>query len=101
MQNVERWPQSILTSANTRKRNKYHAFLAAAGAGARLLPIALSTLGGWHEEARAYFDEVCAHIASNSQCPRHYTTAIIFGRVAARLVLLNARSLTEGVTILP
>lgn len=96
MTQVTRWPQSILTTAMTRKFDKYHDLLAAAGPQTRLLPLAVTTLGGWHADALKYLDGVCDAIASRTRAPRSYARGIVLHRAAAALVRLNCRSLTEG-----
>lgn len=97
MAQVERWPDTILKTASTKKHAKYHEFVQGEGQHARLHPIALTSLGGWHPDARAYFERVCDGIAGSSQVPRRFVHSLIFHRSAAKMVRLMCRSLTEGV----
>ena len=93
---VIRCPDTHLTSASNRKSTKYHHLVAAAPAGSKVVPIALSTVGGWHPQARQYFVQIAKHIASTTTAPQEFVASTMFHRLAASMVRLNANCLLDG-----
>ncbi len=90
-----RCPTALLSSAASRKRTKYHTFVADEGPDTRIIPVA--SLGGWDRRAYAYFIEVYKTIAPNSQMPRRFVNSIVVRCIAARIAELHSRCLTKGI----
>lgn len=51
-------PESVLRTAVSHKSGRYRQFIADKGSRAALLPIAITTLGGWDADTREYLREV-------------------------------------------
>lgn len=96
---VARRPQSAVNKASYQKYLKYKPFLDTGGKEDVLIPVVISTVGGWSKPARDYFQDIANAVSSHGRIPRSFVTSIIFQRVAARLATLNCNSLTEGITI--
>ena len=90
-------PDTLLVSAANKKKKKYTNFLAEeAESDATIVPVAISTLGGWHAESRDYFRRAVESIAARSRMPRRFAFQFTFARIAACLVRHNVACLTEG-----
>ena len=55
---------NLLKAAWTAKVSRYAGMLLAAGTGFNLLPVPLSTLGGWHPDAHSALCSVATTIAA-------------------------------------
>lgn len=89
-------PSRILNGARSSKRKKYADFIRSQGARTALHPIALTTLDEWHPDSHTYVKEVCRSIASTTRVRRDFETNLVLGRIAANLLMLSCRALTEG-----
>ncbi len=100
MEKVATTPATVLTSMATKKRAKYDALLGPNGTeDGNLIPVVLSTLGGWSKQADEYFRSVVAFMASRSQTPRSFFFNMTFQRLAACVVRFNVACLSEGVPL--
>jgi len=88
-------PGSTVGSAVCKKHTKYADFIAADG-DAELIPISISTLGGWHEDGHYYFKHIARTIGNKSAAPPSFFSNLVFGRVATQLITLNAACLRAG-----
>ena len=70
--------------------------LQAAETGFNLLPVPLSTLGGWHPDAHKALCPVVSTIAARGLSTFSRATSILFQRYAALLVTKNALCLMSG-----
>ena len=87
------WP---LTEARGRKIRHYADFMQAQGPSAQLVPVPLSTLGGWHPEAYSFVSRLAETIAAKNTVPVPYARYTMFSRYAANLVRNNAVCLLDG-----
>ena len=63
---------------------------------AKLFPMPIYTLGGWHPDAHREMGTIAINIASRTFSSLHYARATLFQRHAAPLVTNNAVSLMSG-----
>ena len=99
LQAVARNPTQPLQHARHHKLRHYSAFLQSQGPGSRLVPIPVSTLGGWHPEAYGFVAGLAESIASRAMMPRSFARQAMFCRHAARMVRNNANCLLDGVQV--
>lgn len=89
-------PSGLLVNACTAKLRIHAEFIRRAGTSSRLLPVALTTLGGWHHTAHRFLQTVADDHASRSCLSRGFARATLFRRHAAMLVRDNVRCLLDG-----
>ena len=90
------YPLNLLKAAWTAKVSRYASMLQAAGTGFNLLPVPLSTLGGWHPDAHKALCSVASTIAARGLSTFSRARSILFQRHAALLVTNNALRLISG-----
>ena len=83
-------------SAWTSKVSRYSGMLQAAGTRFNLLPVPLSTIGGWHPDAHRALCSVANTIAARGLSTFSRARGILFQRHAALLVTNNALRLMSG-----
>ena len=93
---VLRNPSEPLSEARAEKIRHYANFMTTQGPSAQLVPIPLSTLGGWHPEAYAFVSRLAETVAAKNTVPVPYAKFTMFSRYAANLVRNNAVCLLEG-----
>ena len=91
-------PMNLLKAAWTLKVSRYAGMLQAGGTGFKLLPVPLSTLGGWHPGAHKALCSVASTIAARGLSTFSRARSILFQRHAALLVTNNALCLMSGPT---
>ena len=91
-------PLNLLKAAWTAKVSRYASMHQAAGTGFNLLPVPLSTLGGWHPDAHKALCSVASTIAARGLSTFSRARSILFQRHAALLVTNNALCLMSGLT---
>ena len=79
-------PLNLLKAAWTAKVSRYASMLQAAGTGFSLLPVPLSTLGGWHPDAHKALCSLASTIAARGLSTFSRARSILFQRHAALLV---------------
>ena len=89
-------PLNLLKAAWTAKVSRYASMLQAAGTRFNLLPVPLSTLGGWHPDAHKALCSVASTIAARGLSTFSRARSILFQRHAALLVTNNALCLMSG-----
>ena len=89
-------PLNLLKAAWTAKVSRYASMLQAAGTWFNLLPVPLSTLGGWHPDAHKALCFVASTTAARGLTTLSRTRSILFQRHAALLVTNNALCLMSG-----
>ena len=89
-------PLNLLKAAWTAKVSRYSGMLQAAGTRFKLLPVPLSTLGGWHPDAHKALCSVATTIAERGLSTFSRARSILFQRHAALLVTNNALCLISG-----
>ena len=89
-------PLNLLKAAWTAKVSRYSGMLQAAGTGFNLLPVPLSTLGGWHPDAHRAICSVETTIAARGLSTFSHARSILFQRHAALHVTNNALCLMSG-----
>jgi len=85
-----------IRKAHNEKTRKYQDFIDNQPRDTTFLPIALSTLGGWHPTAHEYISQISTEIAAQTGLPATLMKAHVFQRIATKTVLGNVRCLTEG-----
>ena len=96
IRDVSESPLNLLRAAWTAKVSRYASMLQAAGAGFNLLPVPLSTLGGWHPDAHMALCSVATTIAAKGLSTFSRARSILFQRHAALFVTKNALCLMSG-----
>ena len=89
-------PLNLLKATWTPKVSRYGRTLQEAGTGFNLLPVPLSTLGGWHPDAHKALCSVASTIAARGLSTFSSARSILFQRHAALLVTNNALCLMLG-----
>ena len=89
-------PLNLLKAAWTAKVSRYASMPQAAGTGFNLPPVPLSTLGGWHPDARKALCSVATTIAARGLSTFSRARSILFQRHAALLATNNALCLMSG-----
>ena len=89
-------PLNLLKAAWTAKVSRYSCMLQAAGTRFNLLPVPLSTLGGWRPDAHRALCSVATTIAARGLSTFSRARSILFQRHAALLVPNNAVCLMSG-----
>ena len=89
-------PLNLLEAAWTAKVSRYSGMLQGAGTGFNLLPVPLSTLGGWHRDAHRALSSVATIIVARVLSKFSRARSILFHRHAALLVKNNALCLMSG-----
>ena len=87
---------NLLNAAWTAKVSRYSGMLQAVGTRFNLLPVPLSTLGGWHLGAHRALCSVATTIAARGLSTFSRARSILFQRHAALLVTNNALYLMSG-----
>ena len=88
----------LLKAAWTAKVSRYSGMLQAAGTRFNLLPVPLSTLGGWHPDAHRALRSVASTIAARGLSTFSCARSILFQRHAALLVTNNALCFMSGLS---
>ena len=89
-------PMDLLKAACTAKVSRYSGMLKESGTRFKLLPVPLSTLGGWHPNAHRALCSVASTIAARGLSTFSRAKSILFKRHAALLVTNNALCLMSG-----
>ena len=89
-------PLNLLKAAWNAKVSRYSGMLQAPRTGSNLLPVPLSTLGGWHPDVHRALCSVASTIAARGLSTLSRATGILFQRHAALLVTDNALCLMSG-----
>ena len=89
-------PLNLLKAAWTAKVSRYASMLQAAGTGFNLLPVPLSTLGGWHPDAHKALCSVASTNAARGLPTFSRARSILFQRHASLLETNNALCLISG-----
>ena len=89
-------PLNILKAAWAGKVSRYAAMVHEAGRSVQLLPVPISTLGGWHPDAHRALCSVAIAIAARGMSTFSSAKGILFQRHAALLVTNNALCLMSG-----
>ena len=79
-------PLNILKAARAGKDSRYAAMVHEAGRSVQLLPVPISTLGGWHPDAHRAVCSVATTIAARGMSTFSSAKRILFQRHAALLV---------------
>lgn len=93
---VARAPIKPLTESKNNKEGHYVAFMKDQGPRSRLVPVVLSTLGGWHPESYKFVAGLAESIAAKNTVPVPYAQYTMFSRYAANMVRNNAVCLLDG-----
>ena len=83
-------PLTLLKNASDEKIRRFRRVLHAPATPAKLFPMPISTLGGWHPDAHRAMGTIAVNIASRTFSSQHYARATLFQRHAALLVANNA-----------
>ena len=83
-------------NAGDEKIRRFRRVLHASAPAAKLFPIPISTLGGWHPDAHPAMGTNAVNIASRTLSSLHYARATLFQRYAALLGPNNAVCLMSG-----
>ena len=83
--------RAVVNKMYANKLSKHQAF--AGQFEAQVVPIILSHTGGWHPGSHRYAQEIAHEIASNTEDSAQSIKARMFQRIAATLVIGNARAL--------
>ena len=86
----------LLKAAWTAKISRYASMLQAAGTQFNLLPVPLSTLGGWHPDTHKALCSVASTIPARGLSTFSRARGILFQHHAALLVTNNALCLMSG-----
>ena len=89
-------PLNLLKAAWTAKVSRYSGMLHAAETRFNLLPVSLSTLGGWHPDAHRAFCSVASTIAARGLSTISRARSILFQCHAALVVTNIALCLMSG-----
>ena len=89
-------PLNILMAAWAGKVSRYAAMVHEAGRSVQLLPVPISTLGGWHPDAHLALCSVATAIAARGMSTFSSAKSILFQRHAALLVTNNPLCLMSG-----
>ena len=89
-------PLSILKAAWAGKVSRYAAMVHEARRSVQLLPVPISTLGGWHPDAHRALRSVATAIAARGMSTFSSAKSTLFQRHAALLVTNNALCLMSG-----
>ena len=89
-------PLKILKASWAGKVPRYAAMVHEAGRSVQLLPVPISTLGGWHPDAHRALCSVATTIAARGMSTFSSAKSILFQRHAALLVTNNALCLMSG-----
>ena len=90
LENASENPLTLLKSAGNEKIRRLRRVLHASATVAKLFPMPLSTLGGWHPEAYRAMGTIAVNIASKTLSSLHYALATFFQRHVALLASKNA-----------
>ena len=93
-------PLNILKAAWAGKVSRYSGMVHEAGRSVQLLPVPISTLGGWHPDAHRALCSVARAIAARGMSTFNSAKGILFQRHAALLVTNNALYLMSGLVSL-
>lgn len=99
LQGVTSNPKGPLDVAVADKERRYRPLLEAQGSEFHLVPLPISTLGGWHPEAHEYMQSLADAIASRAMVSRAFSRGALFNRHAALLVRNNAKCLLGDVSV--
>ena len=89
-------PLTLLKNAWDEKIRRFCRVLYASATAAKLFPMPISTLGGWHPDAHRAMGTIAVNIASRTLSSLHYARATFFQRHAALLVADSAVCLMSG-----
>ena len=90
-------PLTPLKNTREEKIRRFRRIAHASATSAKLFPMPISTLGGWHPDVRHARGTIAVNIASRALRSLHYARATFFQRRAALLVTNNAVCLMSGV----
>ena len=92
-------PLRPLNQAENVKERRFARLVQDTGPRTRLVPIPMSTLGGWHPETHAFMCSLADSVTSRAIVERRVARQALFRRHAARLVQTNANGLLEGIFV--
>ena len=96
IRDVSENPLTLLKAAWTAKVSRYSSMQQAAGTRFNLLPVPLSTLGGWYPDAHKALCSVASTTAAGGLSAFSRARSILFQRHAALLVMNNALCLMSS-----
>lgn len=79
-------PEGTLNNAHREKERKHQTFIERMGPSSRIVPLPMTTLGGWHSAAHSYVRALADDLASRAMVNRGRCRAALFHRHATRLV---------------
>ena len=89
-------PLNLLKNAWDEKIRRFRRVLHASATAAKLFPMPISTLGGWHPDAHRAMGAIAVNIAPRTLSSLHYARATVFQRHAAILGANNVVCLMPG-----
>ena len=89
-------PLTLLKNAWDEKVRRLQIVLHASAAAAKLFPMPISTLGGWHPDAHRAVGTFAVGITSSALSSLHYARATLFQGHATLLVANNTVCLMSG-----
>ena len=87
---------TLLKHAWDEKTRRFRRVLHASATAAKLFPMPISTLGGWHPDAHRAMGTIAVGIASRTLSSLHYARGTVFQRHVALLVANCAVCLMSG-----
>ena len=89
-------PLTLQKNAWDEKIKRFRRVLHASTTAAKLFPMPISILGGWHPDAHRAMGTIAGNIASRTLSSLHYARATLFQGHAPLLVANNAVCLMSG-----
>ena len=89
-------PLTLPKNAWDKKIRRFRRVLLASATAAKLFPMPISTLGGWHPNAHRAMGTIAVNIASRTLSSLHYARATLFQRHAGLPVANNAVCFMSG-----
>ena len=89
-------PLPVLNAAWASKVSRFRSFMLQVGPRCSLLPVLISTLGGWHPEAHRAILSFASRIASGAMVQFSRARSFLFQRHTALLVTNNGACLLSG-----